>query len=46
MFRHATSTIMLDNSAQLRHVQEMLGHADIFTTQIYTHVSRAKLGEL
>jgi integrase/recombinase XerD len=34
---------MLDNGADVRHVQEMLGHADIGTTQFYTKVSIAKL---
>lgn len=43
LFRHTMATAMLDNGADVRHVQEMLGHADIGTTQYYTHVSIAKL---
>ena len=43
LFRHTMATAMLDNGADVRHVQEMLGHADIGTTQIYTKVSIAKL---
>lgn len=43
LFRHTMATTMLDNGADIRHVQEMLGHADIGTTQFYTKVSIAKL---
>lgn len=43
LFRHTMATAMLDNGADIRHVQEMLGHALIGTTQRYTHVSIAKL---
>lgn len=46
IFRHTMATLMLDNGADIRFIQAMLGHRNLSTTQIYTQVSIAKLKEI
>jgi integrase/recombinase XerD len=46
LFRHSTATLMHESGAYILHIQEMVGHAGISTTQVYTHVSIPELQEV
>ena len=46
LFRHACATHMLENGADIRYIQALLGHADLGTTEIYTRVAIMKLKQV
>src|SRR5690606_28526761 len=46
LFRHTMATLMLEGGADVRYIQEMLGHVDLSTTQIYSQVSIRKLKQV
>jgi integrase/recombinase XerD len=46
LFRHTCATVMLEHGADVRYIQQMLGHRDMSSTEVYTHVSIEKLKEV
>jgi integrase/recombinase XerD len=46
LFRHAMATLMLENGADVRFIQDILGHTSLESTQVYTHVTIRKLKEV
>ena len=46
LFRHTCATLMHENGVDIRFIQQLLGHADLSTTQIYTQVAIRKLKEI